>query len=220
MRHDRAKSSCFEFIGVEKECYEMERAINKTETKREENKRSGKREKKDEWKERWKAFQRTTQHLSRKISRLALTLHICFSFIANISKNVRRERAWNHGNRKSSISSYFIAFVNIVVGRIVGWIVEATRPSLFLSPSLPHVGRREGRAGSRVSGAEVLAPYRRTTNSSMGRQWKTVALLPLRPSSTSRGCAVITAACGRKHVGTCGRGASSRPNVLACSWPS
>lgn len=93
MRHDRAKSSCFEFIGVEKECYEMERAINKTETKREENKRSGKREKKDEWKERWKAFQRTTQHLSRKISRLALTLYICFSFIANISKNVRRERA-------------------------------------------------------------------------------------------------------------------------------
>lgn len=89
MRHDRAKSSCFEFIGVEKECYEMERAINKTETKREER-GSGKREKKDEWKERWKAFQRTTQHLSRKISRLALTLHICFSFIANISKNISR----------------------------------------------------------------------------------------------------------------------------------
>lgn len=86
MRHDRAKSSCFEFIGVEKECYEMERAINKTETKREENKRSGKREKKDEWKERWKAFQRTTQHLSRKISRLALTLHI--SLLSQISRKM------------------------------------------------------------------------------------------------------------------------------------
>lgn len=34
MRHDRAKSSRFEFIGVEKECYEMERAIDKTGTKR------------------------------------------------------------------------------------------------------------------------------------------------------------------------------------------
>lgn len=72
MRHDRAKSSCFEFIGVEKECYEMERAINKTETKREENKRSGRgeRERERQVERKMEGVSEDNVRLSSKISKL------------------------------------------------------------------------------------------------------------------------------------------------------
>lgn len=65
---------------------------------------------------------------------------------------------------------------------------------------------------SGIEGSSLLANAIATTAGRRTRSsWSTkpAALLSPRPSSLSRDCAVITAACGRKHVGTCGRGASS-----------
>lgn len=82
MRHDRAKSSCFEFIGVEKECYERwdEQSIKR----RQKGKRVRERERETSGRKDGSRFTRITQHLSRE---LALTLYISLSFIENISKN-------------------------------------------------------------------------------------------------------------------------------------